>query len=536
MRAFRTGAGQVDLVIIGGGIVGAGIARDAARRGLSVALIERDDFGGGTTAASTRLVHGGLRYLAMGDIRLVRLDLRERETLLRIAPHLVAPLPFLLPLKRRGAMARAKLRAGMLLYDALSYDKSLPPHRMLDAGERLRLEPGLDATHFGGAALYYDAQVFSPERLALENVLDAVAHGAMAINHAEVTAPIYVADRLAGVRLRDRLTLEERAISARLVVNASGPWLDLATARLAPNRPARLRMTKGVHVACERFTQHAVALESAIDGRLVFAIPWAGYTWLGTTDTDFTGDPAQAAAASEDIEYLIASVSPALPAARKARRHWACAGVRALVGAGGPASNVTRMHRLVSDVPGLLSVVGGKITGYRAIAEDVTDRVCRILDVPRACSTRDPLPGAGPACSGVAHLDRIYGSRAPSVLALAAADSALGAQLAPGYPDIAAQVAFSVRHEWCERLEDFMLRRSYLGFTPDRGLGAAAAASYRMQHELQWSERRRLDELRAYRARVDRDLLPVVDNQGSGTHAQRNDAETAGMAGMRRRA
>jgi glycerol-3-phosphate dehydrogenase len=535
MRAFRAGADQVDLVIIGGGVIGAGIARDAARRGLIVALIEREDFGGGTTAASTRLVHGGLRYLAMGDIRLVRLDLRERETLLRIAPHLVTPLPFLLPLKRHRPVEGVKLRAGMLLYDVLSYDKSLPNHRMLDAQERLRLEPSLDGSRFGGAALYYDAQVFSPERLALENVLDAVAHGAIAINHAEVIAPIYVAERLAGVQIRDRLTGGERAIRARVVVNASGPWLDRAAARLAANRPALLRTTKGVHVACERFTQHAVALESAIDGRLVFAIPWAGYTWLGTTDTDFRGDPAEAAATAEDVEYLVESVSPALPAARKARRYWACAGVRALVGAGGSASDVTRMHRLVSDTPGLLSVVGGKITGYRAIAEDVTDRVCRVLQVARTSSTRDPLPGGGSARSGIAHLDRIYGSRAPLVQALAAGESTLDAQLAPGYPDIAAQVAFSVRHEWCERLEDFMLRRSYLGFTPDRGLGVAAAVSYRMQQELRWSEEQRRDEVRAYRARAQRDLLPVGDGHDRPIAAQDDDAETAAMAGMRRR-
>jgi glycerol-3-phosphate dehydrogenase len=193
------------------------------------------------------------------------------------------------------------------------------------------------------------------------------------------------------------------------------------------------------------------------------------------------------------------------------------------------------MHRLVSDIPGLLSVVGGKITGYRAIAEDVTDRVCRTLQVRRTCSTRDPLPGAGPACSDVAHLDRIYGSRARLVMALAAADPTLGATLAPGYPDIAAQVAFSVRHEWCERLEDFMLRRSYLGFTPDRGLGAAVAVSYRMQHELHWSEGRRRDELRGYRARVERDLLPAVDDHDRPSHTQNDDAEEASMAGMRRR-
>jgi glycerol-3-phosphate dehydrogenase len=521
---------EVDVVIIGGGVIGAGIARDAARRGLTVALFERDDFGSGTTAASTRLIHGGLRYLATGDLRLVRVDLRERETLLRIAPHLVAALPFLLPLARGRAVERWKLRAGMLLYDALSYDKSLPAHRILDARERSLLEPGLDATRFGGAALYYDAQVFSPERLTLENIVDAVAHGAIAVNHAEVTAPIYAADRLAGVRVKDRLTGEERSVRARLVVNAAGPWLDRATARLAADRPPHLRTTKGVHIACEPFTDHAVALESAVDGRLVFAIPWAGFSWLGTTDTDFTGDPATASATRDDVDYLIDSVAPALPAVRRARRYWACAGVRALVGAGGSASDVSRMHRIVTEVPGLLSVAGGKITGYRAIAEDVTNRVCRQLRITRTCSTQDPLPGAGPGRSGIPHLDRIYGSRAPLVLALTEADPTLGASLAPGYPDLAAQVAFSVRYEWTEHLEDFMLRRSYLGFAPDRGAGAADAVSYRMQRELQWSEERRRTEVRTYRARVERDLLPVrTEEPAHDTHR-----DTSGMVEMER--
>jgi glycerol-3-phosphate dehydrogenase len=450
--------------------------------------------------------------------------------LLRIAPHLVAPLSFLLPFGRGRTLERLKLRAGMLLYDALSFDKSLPAHRVLGRRECLRLEPALDATQFDGAALYYDAQVFSPERLALENILDAVEHGAVAVNHAEVAAPIYDRDRLAGVRVKDRFTGQERSVQARMVVNAAGPWLDLATASLAADRPRHLRTTKGVHVACEPFTEHAVALESGVDGRLVFAIPWAGFTWVGTTDTDFTGDPASATAARDDVEYLIDSVAPALPAARRARRYWACAGVRALVGSGGSASDVTRMHRIVSDVQGLLSAVGGKITGYRAIAEEVTDRVCRTLHVRRASSTQHPLPGAGPERSGIPHLDRIYGSRARLVLALADTDPTLSAPLAPGYPDIAAQVAFSVRHEWCERLEDFMLRRSYLGFAPDRGAGAADAVSYRMQRELQWSEERRRNEVRAYRARIERDLLPVRTEES----AHDTQGDTSSMVEMER--
>jgi glycerol-3-phosphate dehydrogenase len=191
------------------------------------------------------------------------------------------------------------------------------------------------------------------------------------------------------------------------------------------------------------------------------------------------------------------------------------------------------MHRVVSDVPGLLSVVGGKITGYRAIAEEATGRVCRELGVTRAPSTQDPLPGGGAARSGIPHLDRIYGSRAPLVRELAVTDPTLGAALAPGYPDIAAQVAFSVRHEWCERLEDFMLRRSYLGFTPDRGIAAAAAVSYCMQREMQWSEERRRHEIRAYRARVERELFPVrVDESRDDLHYDAGDASS--MVGMRR--
>jgi glycerol-3-phosphate dehydrogenase len=511
MRAFhRAGSEPFDLAIIGGGIVGTGIARDAARRGLSVALFERDDFGAGTTAASTRLVHGGLRYLATGDLRLVRLDMRERETLLRIAPHLVTPLPFVLPFERRRAWEQLRLRAGMLLYDALSYDKSLPAHRVLDANERGRLEPGLDAKRFSGAAVYFDAQVFSPERLALENVLDAVAYGALAVNHAEVTHPLRDGARLAGVKVRDRLTGDQRTVFARVIVNAAGPWLDRAAASIEASRPNRLRTTKGVHVACDRVTEHAIALESAVDGRLVFAIPWAGYTWLGTTDTDFSGDPADAVATAEDVDYLIDSVSPAIPAVRHARRHWACAGVRALVGASGSASDVTRMHRVVSDVPGLISVIGGKITGYRAIAEEVTDLVCRELQMEGApVTTQEPLPGAGPHRSGVEHLDRIYGSRATLVQALAAAEPSLRAPIAPGHPDIAAQVAFAVRQEWCARLEDFMLRRSYIGFAPDRGVSAAEPVSYHLQRELRWPEEQRRHEVRRYNARVERDLLPA---------------------------
>jgi glycerol-3-phosphate dehydrogenase len=467
------GPARYDVVIIGGGIIGCGIARDAALRGLHVALVEKHDFGSGTSAGSTRLIHGGLRYLATADFGLVRMDLRERETLLRIAPHLVKPLPFLLPLPK-GFYGRTRLRIGMHLYDALSYDKTLPRHRILGPDELQRVEPSLDGSRFHGAALFYDCQCPSPERLTIENAIDAAEHGALMQNYTEVVGAIHEDGRLAGVRVKNVLDGgPERELRGRLVVNASGPWFDRVAARLESTAPPRLRTTKGVHLACESFTSHAIFLESAVDGRAVFAIPWMGHTWVGTTDTDFDEDPATASATDADVRYLIESLAPQLPALRTARRHWTTAGVRALVRSDGSPSGVSRMHKIATETPGLVSVLGGKLTGYRAIAEEVVDRICGELQVSaRSTTATTPLPGGGPERSGVPHLDAIYGSRAPRVQALVDADPALARPLATDCPDIVAEVVYAARHEWCERPADFSLRRSYLGFRPDQGRAA----------------------------------------------------------------
>ena len=456
-----------DVVIVGGGIIGCGIARDAARRGLTVALLEKNDFGSGTTAGSTRLIHGGLRYLATYDFGLVRLDLREREVLLRIAPHLVKPIPFLLPLPR-GAFARLRLRIGMHLYDALSYDKSLPSHRILGREALAQAEPALDGSRFHGAALFYDAQCAFPERLAIENVVDAHAHGAVVQNYAEVVGAIRDGDRLVGVRVKHVLDGgREAEIRGRVVVNASGPWFDRVAGVLEPASPPRVRMTKGIHIACENvLASHALVLASAVDGRTVFAIPWNGYTWLGTTDTDFEGDPATATATDDDVRYLLDSVTPYLPALKTARKFWTCAGVRALVRAEGRASGVSRMHVIRTDRPGLVSIVGSKLTGYRAIAEEVVDDVCRTLGIDQPATT------------------------ASAPLTSTAADGAL-----PTGEDPLPRFAHAARHEWARRLEDVVLRRTGLGFSPDRGQAHLEAASLEMQRVLGWSSERRADEV-----------------------------------------
>jgi glycerol-3-phosphate dehydrogenase len=450
---------QFDVVVIGGGIIGCGIARDAALRGLGVALVEQRDFGGGTTAASTRIVHGGLRYLEMLDFRLVRMDLRERETLLRIAPHLVSPLEFVIPFFTVSRLARLKIRAGLTLYDVLSYDKSLPSHRILTKAQARTLDPALDRDDLRGAATYFDARVDLPERLALENALDAERRGAALLNYCEATSPLMERGRAAGVCVRDALTGEAGAIRGRIVVNATGAWM-----------PRGIRKTKGVHIVCPPLTERALVIFSEVDRRLMFAIPRAGQTWIGTTDTDYDGDPADARATRADVEYLLASVRRVFPRLGAEDVLFTTAGVRALVMQRGSASSVSRMHKVVEDTPerGVVSVLGGKITGYRAIAEDVSDVVCRRLGNRAACATaRTPLPAP------VQH------------------------------QDIFAHAAFAAAHEHVVHLSDFMRRRTALGASADQGWSVAPQIAAAIGARAEWTPARTSSEIEAYRDEVE---------------------------------
>ncbi|MGB2715227.1 MAG: glycerol-3-phosphate dehydrogenase/oxidase [Vicinamibacterales bacterium] len=514
MSRLATTQGETyDLAIVGGGIIGSGIARDAALRGLQVALFERRDFGSGTTAASTRIVHGGLRYLQMLDFRLVRLDLRERETLLRIAPHLVRPLEFLIPFYENDRTSAFKLRAGLALYDALSFDKSLPSRRWLPAAEARTIDFALRRSDLRGAAAYYDARVDSPERLTLENVLDAENHGARVFNYCEVVRAT------PHVRVRDTLDGTEVDVNARVIVNATGAWMEPTTERFTGRRLGRIRTTKGIHIVVPPLADHALVLYSQVDGRLLFAIPRGGLTWIGTTDTDYPGDPADARATAGEVQYLVDSVQRPFPNLTANHVLFTTAGVRALVRQGGRESSVSRMHKVVEGPPaaprGVISVLGGKITGYRAIAEDATDAVCRRLGARnRTSSTADtPLPGARtvedrkrPVNSAHDHLDELYGTRAAEIRALAQSTPELARPLSPKYPEIGAEVVFAVRFEHCTRLSDFLRRRTLLGTTDDQGWEAAAAAAELMANELGWSRSRIEEETTAYREDIARTL------------------------------
>lgn len=526
-RLAQLAGEQFDVIVIGGGIIGAGIARDAALRGLRVALFEKRDFGSGTTSGSTRLIHGGLRYLEMLDFRLVRMDLRERETLLRIAPHLVGPLEFVIPFYRSSFFYRCKMKMGMTLYDFLSYDKSLPRHHFLTAAELKKIEPNLRQQGLQGAAVYFDAQANSPERLCLENIIDAHEHGAQTFNYCEVTEAARTGDTIDGVHVRDLLSDDhsEVTVKGRIVINASGPWFDRVATGLTNDSgsamPSReqIRTTKGIHIACPPVTSRAFVVFSRVDGRLMFLIPWLGHSWIGTTDTDFTDDPATVNATAKDVDYMLRSVSEYFPTLDTARIYFSNAGVRALVKEEGSESSVSRMHRISdgarSGAENLISVLGGKITGYRAIAEEAVDVACSKMNVDTACVTaRNPLPGARNDQKStdvsnarledqtVAHLVSLYGNRSSEVIQLASSHECLREPLSPHTPDIAAQVIFAARTEQCARLVDFLLRRTLLGFSQDQGQSAATRVASLLAQELAWTPERINAELQLYQEHI----------------------------------
>jgi glycerol-3-phosphate dehydrogenase len=482
-------SGTFDVAIIGGGIIGAGIARDLALRGARVALVEKGDFGGGTTSGSTRLIHGGLRYLEMLDFSLVRMDLREREILLRIAPHLVKPLEFRIPFVNQSAWFRTKMRVGLLLYDALSYDRSLPGHRFLDNAETLDDEPALTKDGLHGAGSYFDAQVSMPERLCLENLIDAGRHGAVVRNYCEVRSATLVDGKVQSLLVRDADSGEEAELRAKVFVNATGAWFDRVQMALSSAPSRRLRTTKGIHLTCAPLVNKANVLFSPVDGRLFFVIPLLGKTWIGTTDTDYPEDPTGVRAEAEDIEYLLRSVEPFFPSIRSLPIYSTNAGVRALVRQGGSESSVSRLHKIEETQPGMFSVLGGKITGYRAIAQEAANAVCGRLGIDAICQTAvRPLPGGDPSPQL-----SLYGCREGELTALAGTFGRIGAQ-----------ARLAVRQEFCRHLDDFLLRRTDSAFTPGLGAAVASDALAALGEELAWTRAERDAEWRRYQSAIER--------------------------------
>jgi glycerol-3-phosphate dehydrogenase len=524
-------SGDLDLLVIGGGITGACVARDAARRGLSVALIEKNDFAHATSAHNSKLIHGGLRYLRNFELGLVRESLRERRIWQRIAPHLVQPLPFLIPLYGANWKARAQLTAGLTVYDLLSFDRGwlddpaqrLPGHCWLDAKAALAREPALEGPRLDGAFQYYDAQMYSPERLALECVLDAAQHGAAVANHLSAEKLLLADNRVEGASVSAAFSDTRFDIRAAVTLIAGGPWADIFLAG-ALGKPAlhKLMRSKGIHLIVRSMTRSA-ALTVAAGGGHFFVLPWRGASLLGTTDTAFAGAPDSVGVTEDDIAEFLGFIDAHLPAAHLRRedvQHF-YAGLRPLVDDGsGDTYDASRRAELIDHrkdgVDSLFSAIGGKWTTSRQLAETTTDAIIlRLKKAAGPCTTGSAkLPGApaGPFATllqqekrqsrhagQVEHIARLYGTRAPQMLALAAESAALGEQLSPS-GDLAAQIVFAMREEMALTLEDAVMRRTGIGQLGNPGVSVLHKAAALMAHELGWNEDRRAQEIEAVEA------------------------------------
>ena len=391
-----------DVLIVGGGIVGTGIARDASMRGMSVVLFDGQDLSSGTSSKSSRLIHGGLRYLDTYDFGLVYKYLHEREKLLHIAPHLIHPLRFVVPNYDQSTSHRLRLRIGMTLYDLLSMGKTLPSHQMLSSDQVIQIERSLRKEELQNGALFYDCQAPFVERLSIENALSATENGAKIFTYAQVIGFDSGKSGSSIVQVEDGLSGEKFSFRARCVVNATGPWADLTLhAFEEKNSLNRLRTTKGIHVVVPRLNENAVVLYSKSDDRLLFVIPWLNYSLIGTTDTDYSDDPAKVCPDSNDIEYLVKETAKAIPGVSADKILFTYAGVRPLVrsGRGKKESSVSRNYRIIDHYSknrsgGLISLLGVKITSYRRASEDATNLISRRSKNVRKCSTDiEPLPG-----------------------------------------------------------------------------------------------------------------------------------------------
>jgi glycerol-3-phosphate dehydrogenase len=466
---------RFDLLVVGGGITGAGVARDAARRGLRVALVEAEDFASGTSSRSSRLIHGGVRYLEHGYLHLVFEASRERRRLLKIAPHLVRPLQFTWPIYQGARISRWKLAAGLTLYDTLALFRNVGRHRRLSADGVREAEPSLETDGLTGGAAYWDAAT-DDARLTLANVIDASAHGAVVLNHARVATLTFGSSggSADGAVVRDARGGHELRVRARLVVNATGPWTDeIAKMEGGEHGPA-VRGTKGVHIAVpsERVGNvGAVTMLSPDDGRVMFTLPSTpGITIVGTTDTATSEHPAEVRASGADVRYLLSACNRFFPTASltEADVIAAWAGIRPLVATGnkGNPSSASREHSIRFSARGVLTVTGGKLTTYRAMAEQIVDQAVERLGRPaRQCDTATAmLPGHRPPASPA------------------------DVRLVDGLPWRTQDVVAGVEQEFADSLADVMIRRTSLAFElRDQGISLAPRVAALMAPHLGWT-------------------------------------------------
>lgn len=534
---------QVDVVVIGGGITGAGIVRDAARRGLRVVMFEQNDIAYGTSSRSSKLIHGGLRYLESYEFSLVFESVSERRIVLDLAPHLVNPLAFLFPVYQGARKSLRMISAGMWLYDGLALFRSPKRHRTLKPKEVAEEEPMLKQEGLQGAPLYYDCST-DDARLTLETVIDAIRNGGIAVNWARVDA-LTKDDRgrVSGVVVRNVRDGSLKEVKSHTVINASGPWTDEVLAMSGPRTGKMLRPTKGIHIVVDREklpVEHAVVLFHPTDRRVLFALPWGERTYVGTTDTDYDGTPGREAATLEDVDYLIEASNYYFPNNQIARDDvistWA--GLRPLIAPEAEVSDiaesqVSREHQIVIGEDGLITIAGGKLTTYRKMAKECVDNAVQILklsgnlpeDIHSGQTFKFPLPGAvgwpedddhtkvADEVTNVCdcnldeetrlHLVDTYGMRALEIAKLCAADPKLTDRIVPGRFEIMAQIDFGVREEMAASVSDILIRRTQIFFRDhDQGLGSVDKVADRMAELIGWSDTEKQKSIEAYKGEV----------------------------------
>ena len=518
-RIAALGTTRFDVLVIGGGITGSGIARDAALRGLSVALVEKDDFASGTSSRSSRLIHGGVRYLEHGRLHLVFESSAERRRLLRLAPHLVRPLPFTWPVYAGARIPRWKLEAGLILYDTLALFRNVGRHRPLSRDGVLEREPALRADQLLGGAQYFDAAT-NDARLTLANAIGADVAGAVVVNHAAVVELRSENGRVVGAVVEDTVGRRRVDVTAAVVVNAIGPWTDA------------VRGSKGAHVAVPRDrvgNRNALTLLSPQDGRVLFALPAGPHAIIGTTDTYTPSSPDDVHASNDDVQYLLASANTFFPSAALTPNDVvsAWAGIRPLLPAAGATPGAaSREHAITTDDRGVITITGGKLTTYRVVAHDAVNAVVARLRRP---STRDrtassPLPGgefssldaligdvarATNDLALAAHLAKAYGTRWPLVWNEITQPGG-NTEVHEGLPYTVGELRYGALNEMACTLADLLIRRTHVAFeTRDHGAAAAERAAAAVAPLLGWDASAQRAAIAAYAAEVERTFVIV---------------------------
>jgi len=520
---------ELDILVVGGGVVGCGSALDAVTRGLRTGLIEQRDFASGTSSRSSKLIHGGLRYLEMMDFALVAEALKERGLLLtRLAPHLVRPVPFLYPLTK-PVVERPYVEAGLSMYDTMArasrHSAGLPWHKHLTRRQALRIAPALKATALVGAVQYYDAKV-DDARHTMEIARTAASYGALVASRVAAVGFLRQGERVTGVKALDKMTGREFEIHARQVVNATGVWTDETQAMVGERGRFHVRASKGIHLVVPRDRIHSTSgLILRTEKSVLFVIPWGRHWIIGTTDTDWNLDLAHPAATSADIDYLLRHVNTVLATElTQADVEGVYAGLRPLLaGESDQTSKLSREHVVAHPTPGLVVVAGGKYTTYRVMAKDAVDEAARTLggDVP-ACATEDiPLVGAvgyqamwnrrkALAAESGLHVERIekmlmrHGVLTTEILELVAADPSLGDPLPGGEDYLKAEIVYAASHEGALHLDDILARRTRLSIESfDRAITASRPAAELVAPILGWDAATVDEEVEHYRQRVD---------------------------------